>query len=79
MSLDLDRIHRSSRFSMIGGAAQGGSAKPKEEREQMERQHEQRQQDNPSGAGGTSHEGSAGGTVNDHRTDRDRSPGSRGS
>jgi hypothetical protein len=79
MSLDLDRIHRPSRFSMIGGAAQGGSAKPKEEREQMDRQHGQRPEDNPSGAGGSTREGSVDGTSKAPRTDQERSPGSRDS
>jgi hypothetical protein len=57
---------------MIGGAAQGGSAKPAEEREKMDRQNEQRQEDNPSGAGSTSREGTVGGNSNDNRTDQER-------
>jgi hypothetical protein len=75
--LNLDRFHQPSRLSMIGGAAQGGSAKPKQEREQMDRQHEQRQEDSPSGAGGASREGTVGGNSNDSRTDQERSSGSR--
>jgi hypothetical protein len=76
--LNLDRVHQPSRLSMIGGAAQGGSAKPKPEREQMDREHEQRQQDSPSGAGGAAREGTVGGNSNDGRTDQDRSSGRQG-
>lgn len=73
--LNLDRVHQPSRLSMIGGAAQGGSAKPKQEREELDRQHEHRQDDSPSGAGGSTREGSVGGNSNDSRTDQERSSG----
>ena len=75
--LNLDRVHQPSRLSMIGGAAQGGSAKPEQEREELDRQHEQRQEDSPSGAGGAKRQGNVGGNSNDGRTDQERSPGSR--
>ena len=39
-------------LSSIGGAAQGGSTKPKEEREQVERQQPGRDDKSPSGSGG---------------------------
>jgi hypothetical protein len=39
----------------------------------MDRQHEQQQQDSPSGAGGSSREGTVGGNSNDSRTDQERS------
>jgi hypothetical protein len=73
---NLNTCHESQSLSMIGGAAQGGSAKPKEEREQIDRQHEQRQdEESPSGAGGS--KGTVGGTSNDNRTDQDRASDSR--
>jgi hypothetical protein len=73
--LNLDRVHRPSRLSMIGGAAQGGSAKPKPEREQMDRQHEQRQEDSPASADGSRREGSVSGNPNNQRGDQERSSG----
>ena len=69
---NLDRTHEAGSLSMIGGAAQGGSAKPKQEREEMDRQNEQRQEDNPTGTA-SKREGTVGGTSNDNRTDRERS------
>ena len=39
-------------LSSIGGAAQGGSAKPKEERDSIERQQPGRDDKAPSGSGG---------------------------
>lgn len=67
----LSRSRQAGMLSAIGGAAQGGSAKPKEEREQLDREHGQPQEDNPSGAGGS--KGVVGGTSNDSRTDSERS------
>lgn len=72
---NLTRSHNSNLLSMIGGAAQGGSAKPKEEREQLDREHSQPQEDSPSGAGGS--KGTVGGNSNDNRTDQDRASDSR--
>jgi hypothetical protein len=69
---NLDRSYEPSPLSMIGGAAQGGSAKPKQEREELDRQNEQRQEDTPAGAGESSRKGTVGGNSNDHRTDQDR-------
>jgi hypothetical protein len=74
---NLDRSHESSSLSMIGGAAQGGSAKPKQEREQMDRDNEQRQQDNPAGAEETKRPGTVGGLSNDNRTDEERASETR--
>ena len=75
--LNLDRVHRPSRLSMIGGAAQGGSAKPKQEREQMDRQHEQRQDDSPAGTGESGLEGGQGGSPAGTRTGQERALGER--
>lgn len=71
-SPDLDPSQARPAPSMIGGAAQGGSAKPKQEREKLDRENEQRQEDNPSGAGGAPREGTVGGNSNDDRTDQER-------
>lgn len=68
---DLTRSREPSVLTMIGGAAQGGSAKPKEEREQLDREHGQPQEDSPSGAGGS--KGVVGGTSNNSSTDSERS------
>jgi hypothetical protein len=84
---NLDRSSEPHGLSMIGGAAQGGSAKPKQEREAIDRENEQRQEEeNPSGAGGgrdrsvdsgSSHKGTVGGLSNDNRSDQERSTESR--
>ncbi|HEY0824531.1 MAG TPA: hypothetical protein VGD76_12140 [Ramlibacter sp.] len=63
-------------LSMIGGAAQGGSAQPQEKREEMDRRNEQRQEESPEGADESSR-GKVGGTSNDGRTDEERSGGDR--
>lgn len=72
---NLTRSRQPEILSTIGGAAQGGSAKPKEEREQLDREHGQPQEDSPSGADGS--KGTVGGTSNDNRTDQDRASDSR--
>ena len=56
-------------LSRIGGAANSGSAKPKEELEDLNRKNDQKQ-DSPAGA--ETREGTVGGLSNDNRTDRDR-------
>jgi hypothetical protein len=63
-------------LSRIGGAAQGGSAKPKEEREELDRDHGQPQEESP-GAASTG-KGTVGGTSNDDRTDQQREQDARG-
>ena len=72
---NLTRSHSPNLVSAVGGAAQGGSTKPKEEREQLDREHGQPQEDTPTGAGGS--KGTVGGTSNDNRTDQDRASDSR--
>lgn len=72
---NLTRSNAPDLLGKIGGAAQGGSAKPKEEREQLDREHGQPQEDSPSGADGS--KGTVGGTWNDNRTDQDRASDSR--
>lgn len=72
---NLTRSQQPGVLTVIGGAPQGGSAKPKEEREQLDREHGQPQEDSPSGAGGS--KGTAGDTSNDDRTDQDRASDSR--
>lgn len=72
---NLTRSHNSNLLSMIGGAAQGDSAKPKEQREQRDREHDQPQDDSPAGA--SESKGTVGGISNDNRTDQDRASDSR--
>lgn len=74
MSSNLDSLSR------IGGAAQGGSTKPRQEREQMDRENRQRQEEHkPSGAEeSTRQPGTVGGNSNDNRTDEQRSWDVRG-
>jgi hypothetical protein len=74
---DKEQSMHNTSLSMIGGAAQGGSAKPKEERESMDRQHGQEPQPNPVGSE-SQREGSVGGNSNDNRTDQERASGNRG-
>ena len=64
-------------LSRIGGAANSGSAKPKEELEDLDRKNGQKQ-DSPAGAGEL-REGTVGGLSNDNRTDRDRAEDSKDS
>ena len=45
-----DRLHQPDLLSRIGGAAQGGSAKPKKERERLDREHELERQEPPAGS-----------------------------
>jgi hypothetical protein len=61
-------------LSRIGGAAQGGSAKPRGEREAKERDNEHKRDDKPAGEGGAT-QGQVGGLSNDSRTDEDRDRG----
>ena len=67
---------RDDGLSRIGGAAQGGSAKPKEEREELDREHGQPEQESPGAASPA--KGTVGGTSNDNRTDQQRSQDTRG-
>jgi hypothetical protein len=46
-SSKLTTLHEPGALSRIGGAAQGGSAKPPQEREKEDRQHGLDQQENP--------------------------------
>jgi hypothetical protein len=70
---NLDRSTQPDALSRIGGAAQGGSAKPKEERDRLDREHgEEVDEQPPTGAGGSS-KGTVGGNSNDSRTDQERS------
>lgn len=49
--MNFTRLHDTSPLARIGGAAQGGSAKPREEREKLDREHQQLEQDeSPPGA-----------------------------
>jgi hypothetical protein len=78
--MDTSNLIRSSDaqvLSMIGGAAQGGSAKPKQERDKIDQERGEEPQDGtPAGAGGVGNDsaskGSVGGNSNDSRTDQDR-------
>lgn len=75
---NLDRLHEPGSLSRIGGAAQGGSAKSKEEREALDREHGQPTDDKASGAQeATGKPGTVGGTSNDSRTDQDRAADSQ--
>jgi hypothetical protein len=69
---NLTREHVPGTLSMIGGAAQGGSAKPKQEREQLDREHGL-EEDKPAGAGESGSTGTVGGNSNDNRSDDERS------
>lgn len=70
----LERSQAPDALSRIGGAAQGGSAKPPQERAELDREHEQRQEDKPAGR-----EGTVGGLSNDNRTDAERASEERAS
>jgi len=73
---NLTRMSEPGSMSMIGGAANGGSVKPKEEREKLDREHQHQQSESPAGAGSASSAGgSVGGLSNDQRTDEQRSSG----
>ena len=72
---NLGRSHEPDALSRIGGAAQGGSAKPKQERDKLDREHGV-DEDAPSGSGDSS-QGTVGGTSNDSRSDQQRSPDAR--
>ena len=62
-------------LSRIGGAAQGGSAKPPQEREKMDRERGEEPQDSPTGA--DTNKGTVGGTSNDNRSDSERAEDAR--
>lgn len=66
---NLDRTHEGSSLSMIGGAAQGGSAKPKEEREETDRKNQLEREGGTAEVGESTRMGPVGGNTNDNRTD----------
>jgi hypothetical protein len=71
---NLTRSSSADLLSRIGGAAQGGSAKPPQEREKLDRERGvEEEQSTPSAAEDTERPGTLGGNSNDSRTDEERS------